>query len=53
MSRKTAVSHILRGIQGDKMITVIIILLALIFALGSICPLLITDDLKDIVEVRQ
>jgi hypothetical protein len=34
------------------MVTVIVILLTLIFALGSICPLLITDDLKDIVEVR-
>lgn len=35
------------------MITVIVILLAFIFALAGICPLFITDDLKDIVEVRQ
>ncbi len=35
------------------MTTVIVVLLTFIFALGSICPLLITDDLKDIVEVRQ
>jgi hypothetical protein len=35
------------------MITVIVVILTLFFTLGSISPLLITDDLKDIVEVRQ
>ena len=35
------------------MTTVIVVILTLFFALGSICPLLITDDVKDIVEVRQ
>ena len=53
LSHKTAVSHILRGVQGDKMTTVIVVILTLFFALGSISPLLITDDVKDIVEVRQ
>ena len=35
------------------MITLIIFILTFIFAVGSISPLLITDDLKDIVEIRQ
>jgi hypothetical protein len=35
------------------MTTVIVVILTLFFALGSISPLLITEDLKDIVEVRQ
>ena len=31
------------------MITVIVVLLAILFALGTISPLLITDDMQDIV----
>ena len=35
------------------MITLIVFILTFIFAVGSISPLLITVDLKDIVEVGQ
>lgn len=35
------------------MITVIVTILTFIFAIGSISPLLITDDLKDVIEIRQ
>jgi hypothetical protein len=33
------------------MLTLLIILLTLIFVLGSVSPLLITDEMKDIVEI--
>lgn len=35
------------------MITIIITILGIIFVLGSISPLLVTDDMHDIVAVKQ
>ena len=41
------------GHQGDKMIDFIVAVLTLIFILGSIGPLLITDDVRDIVIMEK
>lgn len=35
------------------MIAVLVVILTLLFALGSISPLLITDDMQDIVSLEQ
>jgi hypothetical protein len=35
------------------MITVIVILLTILFALGSISPLLVTEDTRDLVRLEQ
>ncbi len=35
------------------MIAVIVVILTILFVLGSISPLLITDDMQDIVAVGQ
>jgi hypothetical protein len=35
------------------MIAVLVVILTLFFALGSISPLLITDEMQDIIGVRQ
>jgi hypothetical protein len=35
------------------MVAVIVVILTLLFILGSISPLLVTDDMQDIVEVGQ
>ena len=41
------------GHQGDKMIAVLVVILTLLFALGSISELLITDDVQDLVMLEQ
>lgn len=40
------------GHQGDKMIFIIVILM-LFFILGSLSPLLVTDDVQDIVMMKR
>jgi hypothetical protein len=40
------------GHQGDKM-TVLIVILTLFFVLGSISPLLVTDDMQDLVRMEK
>lgn len=40
------------GHQGDKMIFIIMIL-TLFFVLGSISPLLVTDDVQDVVMMER
>jgi hypothetical protein len=40
------------GHQGDKM-TLLIIILTLLFVLGSISPLLVTEDMQDIVRMEE
>lgn len=52
LSRKTGLSPILRGIKEKKMIVITIVILTLLFALGSIGPLLVTDDMQDIVMME-
>ena len=39
------------GHEGDKMI-VLIVVLTLFFVLGSISPLLVTDEMQDIVAIE-
>ena len=41
------------GRQGDKMITLIVGILTLLFVLAGISPLLITDDVRDIVIMEK
>lgn len=51
-SRKTGNPSILRGVQGERM-TLFIVILTLLFALGGISPLLVTDSLQDEMLVGQ
>lgn len=39
--------------KGDKMITLIVTILTVLFALGSVSPLFITDEVESIVEVER
>ena len=41
------------GRQGDKMITLIVGMLTLLFVLAGISPLLITDDVRDMVIMEK
>jgi hypothetical protein len=52
-NRETRGTPILRGIKETKMILVIVVLLTLLFALGSISPLLVTEEMQDIVMMEQ
>jgi hypothetical protein len=52
-SRKTRGAPILRGIKEKKVIVVIVVLLTLLFALASISPLLVTEEMQDIVMMEQ
>jgi hypothetical protein len=38
--------------QGEKMIVVLVVVLTLLFALAGISPLLITDDMQDLVMME-
>lgn len=54
LSREIELSPILRGVHKENpMITVVIIILTVIFALGSISELLITEEMQDIVAIEQ
>lgn len=35
------------------MIVALVVFLTLIFALGSVCPLLVTDDMQDVLLMEQ
>ncbi len=39
--------------EGDRMIAAIVVVLTLLFALGSISELLVTDDMQDLVMLEQ
>jgi hypothetical protein len=52
LSRKIRLSPILYSVQGDKMIILIVILTAL-FILAGISPLLVTEEMRDIVSLEQ
>jgi hypothetical protein len=45
-------SPIIQAFKETIMINVTIVILTIFFAIGSISPLLITDEMRDIVEIR-
>ena len=50
--QKAQVSYTFGRKQGDKMIFATILIITIIFALISISPLLVTDEMHDIVKIN-
>jgi hypothetical protein len=41
------------GHKGDRMVTLIVVILTLLFVLGGISPLLVTENMQDIVTMKK